>query len=165
MKVRFRMKRTIYAALTLLLLSTSSYAKVDGSGKNIGELIASKANFSIFAKAVNQAGLQDFIENAKELTIFVPDDAAFAKLSEAAMNQLFSNKDLLRYIVEFHISEEVILAEDFQYRTYNPMMNARTVSVMIEGDDILIDESKVIESDIKASNGAIHVIDKVLGSM
>jgi uncharacterized surface protein with fasciclin (FAS1) repeats len=165
MKVRFRMKRTIYAALTLLLLSTSIYAKEGGSDQNIGEVIASKANFSIFAKAINQAGLQDFIENAKELTIFAPDDAAFAKLSEAAMNQLFSNKDLLRYIVEFHISEGIILAEDLQYRTYNPMMNARTVSVMIEGDDILIDESKIIKSDITASNGAIHVIDKVLGSM
>lgn len=161
------MNKLIFSAFSLFFLASTSYANDVRMEQKISDLLSSQSSFSIFAEAVKQSGLSELFDKAEgnELTIFVPDNAAFAMLSEAAVDQLFSNKDLLRYIVEFHISESGIAAKDFQYRSFVPMINGRSVSVMIENDEILIDESKIIESDIKAYNGRIHVIDKVLGSM
>ena len=73
------MKKLIISAFSLFLMTSTSYANDVRSDQKISDVISSEVNFSIFAEAVKQSGLSELIDKAEgnEVTIFVPDNAAF----------------------------------------------------------------------------------------
>lgn len=97
-------------------------------------------------------------------TLFAPTDEAFVDLPEGALDYLFSDDpqaefDLLK-LIEHHVVDQVRPIDDFQAGEETSI--GGTLQITVQGDRVMIDGATVIEPDIEASNGIIHVIDGVL---
>lgn len=136
---------------------------------NVVQVAQSNADFSILVEAVQAAGLAGALSNPNaNYTVLAPTNAAFASvLQETGMTkaQLFADKPLLTKILGYHVisANAPIYARDV--KAGNVAMLSKDV-LMITPQKTLMDESgrtaNIIKTDIAASNGVVHVIDKVL---
>lgn len=145
-------------------VTTQNMAKM-----NVVQVAQSDANFSILVEAVQAAGLAGMLSDPNaNYTIFAPTNAAFAQaLAETGMTkaQLFANKPLLKKILAYHV-----VSSDMPMYAKNVMPgNVTTASndtLVVTPQKMLMDENgrmaTIIKTDIAATNGVVHVIDKVL---
>jgi transforming growth factor-beta-induced protein len=136
-----------------------------GSQKKSADLIdtAEQAgSFKTLITAIRAAGLENTIRNAPELTVFAPTDEAFAALPPGTLDGLLANPDALRNVLLYHTVGGKVLANQAVTLKEAQMMNGERTKVTYDGMTLYINTSKVINTDILATNGVIHVIDKVL---
>ncbi len=131
---------------------------------DIVEIAVADGRFEILVAAVQQAGLVDALSGEGPLTVFAPTDSAFTNLLSdlgVTAEQLLGNPDLadilLYHVVGASLNGDAVAAE-----THIETLLGKDVDVSIVGDDLYINDAKVIIADIEASNGIIHVIDAVL---
>jgi uncharacterized surface protein with fasciclin (FAS1) repeats len=139
--------------------------------KNIVDTAAAAKTFGTLLAAATAAGLADELAKVDGLTVFAPNDAAFAKLPAGTVSDLLlpANKDKLRAIIAYHIVPARVFSTDIALKpklveTLNGCERV-TTSRPSRGPDagkVRVDHATVIAADIKASNGVIHVIDRVL---
>jgi uncharacterized surface protein with fasciclin (FAS1) repeats len=157
--------------LALALFSVQPLAaKVGVSGKkakpvNIVETAVAAGQFKTLAAALEAAGLIGALTGEGPFTVFAPTDEAFAKLPAGTVESLLKpeNKEKLKAILLYHVVPGNVTAKHVM------KLNGRTVKTL-EGSSIKIgtmhgvqvDDARVIKTDIRASNGVIHVIDTVL---
>ena len=115
------------------------------------------------AAAAGRAGLVDALKGEGPLTVFAPTDAAFAALPAGTVETLLKpeNKDQLAAILKLHVIPGKVKSKDLAGKT----LTAETLggTVAIDGTNgVKVNDATVTTADIKASNGIIHVIDKVL---
>ncbi len=130
---------------------------------NIAEA-AKQAGFSILLEAIIKAGLAEALQSSENITVFAPDNDAFNELDKSLLENLLKpeNKDKLVEILKYHVisgempSDAVVSLDEIE------MMNGKTVEIFQRNGDVLINDARVIQPDIKTKNGIIHVIDKVL---
>lgn len=136
--------------------------------KNLVQIAQSKPDFSILVEAVVAAGLVDTITSAKDLTIFAPTNAAFASLLtelNLTKEQLFADKALLTSVLTYHVVADRIYSSEVMTGKVNTL---QTGQFSIDtGNGVVITDGKgrkanVVATDVQASNGVIHVIDKVI---
>ena len=108
--------------------------------------------------------VRNFVAEAPQVTLFAPSDGAFHRLTDSEYVELMTHQDLLTYILQFHFTETVISSAMARSMDYVEMYNGRLTSLMTEEDWIFIDDSRLVEMDLKACNGTVHLIDKVIGS-
>jgi len=113
--------------------------------------------------ATGAAGLTDLLHGEGPYTLFAPDDAAFAALPPGRLEELLAEPsgDLAR-IVEYHVVPGIVTAADMSDGEKLQTLEGSTITVTIDGDTIFVNDAKVVEPDITAANGVIHVIDAVL---
>ena len=159
---------TMLAALFLLASlagasDSASNATGTESQKNIVETAVAAGNFNTLVEAVKAAGLVDTLSSPGPFTVFAPTDEAFAKVPKAVMNALLANKTLLTSVLTYHVIPGEVMSSDLK--------NGMSVVKTVEGSDVnitkdsagvMVDNAKVINADIKASNGVIHAIDSVI---
>lgn len=129
--------------------------------KTIVEIAAGASQFKTLVKAVTAAGLVDTLQGSGPFTVFAPTDEAFAKLPAGTVEGLLKDLPKLKSILTYHVVPGKVLAKDVA-----GLKSAKTV----QGGDLRVDASngvkinnaKVAQADIEASNGVIHVIDTVL---
>tara|TARA_B100000678_G_scaffold266562_1_gene251538 strand:+ start:22443 stop:22988 length:546 start_codon:yes stop_codon:yes gene_type:complete len=124
---------------------------------------ADAAGFTTLLAAAKAAGLVEALQGDGPLTVFAPTDEAFAALGEDTINDLLKpeNKDKLAGILKYHVIAGKVKAADLAGKT----TTAETLngSVEIDGTDgVMVGDATVIQADVEASNGVIHVIDTVL---
>ena len=156
------MFRRTYLALTAAALM-SGPAFADNHGKDIVDIAAGNESFSTLVAAVQAADLVDTLKGEGPFTVFAPTNAAFAALPEGTVEDLLKpeNKDTLTAILTYHVVPGKVMSGDL-----SDGMTATTV----QGTDVTIgttngvtvDGAKVVQADIEASNGVIHVIDSVI---
>lgn len=135
---------------------------------NIVEIAAGDGRFTTLVAAARAAGLVDALSGGQEITVFAPTDAAFAALLNdlgLTADQLLSNTDLLTTVLTYHVVPgEVPAAAIINAGSVNaPTLNGSTVLAQANGGGVLLNgDTNVIIADIDASNGIVHVIDKVL---
>jgi uncharacterized surface protein with fasciclin (FAS1) repeats len=158
------MKTTLKAATILAGLAFSAPA----FAANIVETASSAGTFKTLIAAAKAAGLADLLATKGHLTVFAPTDAAFAALPAGTVESLLrpENKDKLVAILSYHVVGRAIPAaqiptERAHVRTLKAAGD-RSVAVRRQGGGVTVDNARVIKADIKADNGIIHVIDKVL---
>lgn len=130
---------------------------------------AVKGKFNTLVAAVKAAGLVETLKGNGPYTVFAPTDAAFAKLEKAKPGTLAmllkpENKDKLRAILTYHVVPGAVKAADvvkLKNGTAVKTANGQTI-VVKNKHGVAINSSKVIKTDILATNGVIHVIDTVL---
>jgi uncharacterized surface protein with fasciclin (FAS1) repeats len=95
--------------------------------------------------------------------VFAPNNAAFEALPEGTVVKLLEpeNKEKLISILTYHVAPQQIVAEDIATMPLATVQGSEA-TVTLDGSAVMIDGAKVIQADIMASNGVIHVIDKVL---
>jgi uncharacterized surface protein with fasciclin (FAS1) repeats len=153
----------IRAATIALASLLAAPAMAGGMSKDIVDTAVGAGDFNTLVAAVQAAGLVETLKGDGPFTVFAPTDAAFAALPEGTVETLLKpeNKDQLIAILTYHVVPGKVMSTDLK----DDMM-ATTVQgtdIMIDLDNgVMINDASVAAADIAASNGVIHVIDKVI---
>lgn len=131
--------------------------------KTIPEVAANAKTFNTLLAAAKAAGLVDALSGPGPLTVLAPTDAAFAKLPEGTVASLLKpeNKATLADILKYHVIAGRVYSEDVVQLSSAKTLAGKTVKISASSH-VMINNSKVVVTDIDASNGVIHVIDSVL---
>ncbi|MDD7986054.1 heme-binding protein [Lentisphaera marina] len=147
--------------LTLLFLTLMSTHVL--TGNDILDVARDSGKFKILLAAAQEAGLSSALQGAGPLTIFAPNDEAFGKLPEGTVEDLLKteNKKKLIAILKLHIIPAKFEAKDVINKELISL-NGETLKAYIKGGQLYVNKAKLIANDISASNGIIHIIDRVL---
>ena len=139
-------------------------ASAEDKKKDIVDTAVSNGNFKTLAAALTAAGLVDALKGDGPFTVFAPNDEAFAKLPKETLASLLKpeNKDKLVDILTYHVVSGEVPAKVAVTLKKATALNKKTINVKKKKAGLFLNKSKVIATDIKASNGVIHVIDTVL---
>ncbi len=160
--------------MTLALLAIFTFgAMAGGHGghdkamkkHDIVETAVAAGTFTTLVAAVKAAGLVDTLKSEGPFTVFAPTDEAFAKLPAGTIENLLKpeNKDKLAAILTYHVVSGKVKAKDVVKLSSATTVQGSDVAIMVnEGAVVLNGNSNVVNTDIKASNGVIHVIDTVV---
>jgi transforming growth factor-beta-induced protein len=137
---------------------------------NIVELAASLSDFSILVEAVLAADLQGMLAGSGPFTVFAPTNSAFAALLHElhlSKSELLADKALLTTVLTYHVLPARVLARDVTDGAMPTTVQGQTFTLNKAGDSLHILDARhrgarVVATDVQASNGVIHVIDKVL---
>jgi transforming growth factor-beta-induced protein len=120
--------------------------------------------FTTLAAALGAAGLVETLKGEGPFTVFAPTDDAFAALPEGTVESLLlpENLEKLQQILLYHVVAGKVMAADVVNLDSADTAAELPVSIMFDGDKVMVNNSQVIITDIETSNGVIHVIDAVL---
>ncbi len=137
---------------------------VQESKPDIVEIAASAGSFNTLVAAVKAAGLVETLQGEGPFTLFAPTDEAFAKLPAGTVEDLLKpeNKEKLQAILTYHVVPGRVMAEDVAGLSSATTVQGQSLRVSIENGTPMVDNAKIIQTDIDASNGVIHVIDSVV---
>ena len=135
-----------------------------GAQKDLVETAVSAGSFNTLVAAVKAAGLVDTLKSEGPLTVFAPTDEAFAKLPEGTVENLLKpeNRDQLRSILTYHVVAGSVTADKVVALKKAKTVNGGEVEISNGSGGVMIDNARVIKTDILAKNGVIHVIDTVM---
>ncbi len=137
--------------------------EVAAEGDTIVDVADAAGSFTTLLAAAEAAELAETLSGEGPFTVFAPTDDAFAALPEGTVEALLEDPDTLSEILLYHVVEGEVLAEDVVELESATTVQGGDVSITVEDDTVLLnDETEVVETDIEASNGVIHVIDSVL---
>jgi transforming growth factor-beta-induced protein len=119
-------------------------------------------NFSTLLTAVQAAGLVETLQGEGPFTVFAPTDEAFAALPEGTLDSLLADNDALTQVLLYHVVPGAVTAEQVVELDSAETVQGGSVSIRTENGKVVIDDAQVLATDILASNGVIHVIDRVL---
>ncbi|MEM8868737.1 MAG: fasciclin domain-containing protein [Verrucomicrobiota bacterium] len=133
-------------------------AKVD-----IIDTAAAAGSFNTLVAAVEAAGLAETLKGEGPFTVFAPTDEAFAALPDGTVESLLlpENKDKLVSILSYHVVPAKVKAEDVTAGEA-PTVNGQTATIEVADGSVTIEGASVVQTDVWASNGVIHVIDEVI---
>ena len=138
------------------------------SQQNLVEIAAGGTDFTTLVAAVKAAGLVETLSGANRYTVFAPIDAAFAGLQAGTLDHLLKlkNRQQLAAILTYHVVPGVLFSREVKSGEVTTVNGAR-FTVSVEGGSVVITDgrggkAKVIQADVAASNGVIHVINQVL---
>jgi uncharacterized surface protein with fasciclin (FAS1) repeats len=120
--------------------------------------------FKTLVAALTAAELADVLKGAGPFTVFAPTDDAFAKLPSGTVDSLLKpeNKAKLQAVLKYHVVSGKVLAADVVKLTSAKTLQGSQVEISVSDGMVMINDSKVTQADVMASNGVIHVIDVVL---
>ena len=131
---------------------------------DIVDVAVSGGSFKTLVAAVQAAGLVATLKSEGPFTVFAPTDEAFAKLPAGTLEMLLKpeNKAQLAAILTYHVVPGKVLAKDVVGLSSAKTAQGSSVTVKVSNGTVMIDNAKVVQTDIMASNGVIHVIDTVI---
>lgn len=173
------MKKTILVLTALMAMSAFavasncasapkadvSAAKVESSkdvNLDIVETAISADNFSTLVAAVKAADLVDALKGEGPFTVFAPSDEAFAKLPEGTLEALLADRKKLVEVLTYHVVEGDVSSEKVVSLDAAQTLNGQDVKISVKDSKVMINDAQVVVTDIKCSNGVIHVIDQVI---
>nr|AWJ66152.1 putative Sensory subunit of low CO2-induced protein complex [uncultured bacterium] len=140
-----------------------AFIEDDGSTPNVLQVAIGSPDHTTLVAAVQAADLENVLVNAGPLMVFAPTNAAFDALPEGTVANLLKpeNKDALANILKYHVTAGNY-SKDFLMKFKKlGQANDQNVTVEVKGDDVFVGGAKIIGS-VKAGNGIVHVIDKVM---
>ena len=152
------MNRILSSLLVSTVFAFSSTAAF--AAKDIVDTAVSAGNFNTLVTAVKAAGLVETLKGKGPYTVFAPTDAAFAKIPKADLDALLKDKAKLTAVLTYHVVPAAVMAKDVKAGDV-PTVNGKSIKVTTDSG-VMVNDAKVTATDIKASNGVIHVIDTVL---
>lgn len=142
--------------------STPTKTPTNTANENLLQVAQSSGTFTTLAQAVEAAGLSSKLSGGN-FTIFAPTDQAFSSsLPQGALQLLLEpqNKDLLQKVLSYHVVPGRITASRLKSGSVKTL--GGTVAVRKTGKKVIINDASVTQADIKASNGVIHAVNRVL---
>jgi len=144
------------------LTSAQPAAKPSTAKPNIVQTAVAAGKFKTLVALVKQAGLAGTLQSKGPFTVFAPTDAAFAKVPKATLAALGKNRAKLRAVLLYHVAAGRVTAAKVVRLHSVKTLNGQAVKVRVSQGKVTIGGARVVATDIGASNGVIHVIDKVL---
>ena len=131
--------------------------------RDIVDTAVGAGQFTTLVKAVQAAGLVDTLKGPGPFTVFAPTDAAFAKLPAGALDQLLANPTQLRAVLTYHVVPSRVTASQVTNGLSANSVQGSPLMFQVGGGTVRVNNSAtVVQADVMASNGVIHVIDTVL---
>jgi uncharacterized surface protein with fasciclin (FAS1) repeats len=165
MKVKHLVRSLLSASLItgMVVLGVTQTASAQGE-KDIVESAVAAGSFKTLVSAVQAAGLADTLKGAGPFTVFAPTDEAFAKLPAGTVENLLKpeNKAKLQAILTYHVVPGRVMAADVVKIDTAKTVNGQSLAVNTRNGSVMVDNAKVVKTDILTSNGVIHVIDAVI---
>jgi uncharacterized surface protein with fasciclin (FAS1) repeats len=149
----FRMKT--FAAVQLLALANFAGAT------DLVEKSASATNLRIFTAALKTSGLNDSLKSGGPYTVFAPEDGAFSKLPPGSWEALSKDKAKLASVLSHHIIPGRMLVTELRPGK-TATLQGDPLTLKSDNGKVTVDQANVIESDVAADNGVIHVIDTIV---
>ena len=149
------------AAATTPAASTPA-ASTPAAAGTIVDVAAANPDFTTLVAAVKAAGLAETLSGPGPFTVFAPTNEAFAALPAGLVDKLLKpeNKAVLAKILTYHVLASKVMAADVQHGKVATVEGGTITIDTMSG--VKVNDAKVTATDIAASNGVIHVIDKVL---
>lgn len=164
--------RTKKITLGLGALAVAAVAAVGGqasaapaepaANKNIVQTAVAAGQFKTLAALVKKAGLASTLSGKGPFTVFAPTDAAFAKVPKATLDALAKNKAQLKAVLLYHVVGGKVTAAKVVKLKSAKTLQGQSVRIRVTGGNVFVGGAKVVTPDVMASNGVIHVINKVL---
>lgn len=144
-------------------VTLASYSQASEK-KDIVETAVAAGSFKTLVAAVQAAGLVETLQGEGPLTVFAPTDEAFAKLPKGTVENLLKKENLgtLRQILTYHVVPGKVMAEKVVGLDSAATVNGQRVDFRVTSSGVMIDNARVVKTDIGTSNGVIHVIDTVI---
>jgi uncharacterized surface protein with fasciclin (FAS1) repeats len=130
--------------------------------KNIVKTAIAAGQFKTLASLLTKAGLAGVLQGKGPFTVFAPTDAAFAKVPKATLAALAKNKAKLRAVLLYHVVKGKVTAAQAMKLHSAKTLNGKSVSIRVKGGKVIVGGATVVKANVNASNGVIHVINKVL---
>lgn len=130
--------------------------------KDIVSTAVGAGNFTTLATALEAAGLVETLKGPGPFTVLAPTDAAFAALPAGTVEGLLADPEKLKAVLTYHVIAGEVPSSDVVKLTEAETVNGQKVKIMVDGGKVMINGATVTTPDVKASNGVIHVIDRVL---
>ena len=160
-----RILLTVVACAALLAPAGASAATRAGSGASGGTIVdiaAADPQFSTLVRLVKKAGLASTLSGG-EFTVFAPTNAAFRKVGKRKLDALAKDPAKLRAVLTYHVVEGSVPASQVVDLKRAKTVNGKSVRIRVRGRNVFLNRSaKVVKTDIQASNGIVHVINRVL---
>jgi uncharacterized surface protein with fasciclin (FAS1) repeats len=156
------MKKFLMMCAALVLFASPVIAADEP--KSIVETAVAAGKFKTLVAAVKAAGLVDALSGKGPLTVFAPTDEAFAKLPKGTVESLLlpENKEKLKAILTYHVAAGDMTADKVVKATEIKTLQGQSIAVKVAGGKVTVDKANVVATDIKCTNGVIHVIDSVI---
>jgi uncharacterized surface protein with fasciclin (FAS1) repeats len=156
---------SILASVAFLCLAAAVPAKAGNDPatptKNIIETAVEAGSFTILTKAVESAGLKETLKYGN-YTVFAPTDEAFKALPPGTLDALLSDKVKLKKVLMYHVVEGRQMADEVARLSEINTAAGIKAPLKVKGDKVKIAGARIVKTDIAATNGVIHVINKVM---
>ncbi len=154
------LRKIAVAGVASILFTTSAIA---GGKKDIVDTAVGAGSFETLVAAVQAAELVDTLKGDGPFTVFAPTDEAFAALPEGTVENLLKpeNKDQLVAILTYHVVPGKVMSGDLSDDMTAATVQGGNITVDLD-NGVMINDASVVQADIEAENGVIHVIDKVI---
>lgn len=152
------------AAATVFTLTAFTASQQNLNNQNIVELASETESLSTLVAAVQAAGLVETLQGDGPFTVFAPTNQAFAALPEGTVESLLleENRDQLIKILTYHVVSGKVMSGDLSDGMMAETVEGSQIEVSISGYGVEIDNASVLQADIEASNGVVHLIDTVI---
>ncbi len=167
-------KRTICTLAAVTAVAVAAVGPASASARPLGNAVAASAKqdivetavaagqFKTLTSLVKQAGLAGTLQGTGPFTVFAPTDKAFSKVPKATLDALAKDKAKLRAVLLYHVAKGKLTAAKVVKRNSIKTLNAQRVRVRVRDGNVFVGGARVTTPNIAASNGVIHVINKVL---
>ena len=147
---------------TLSALAPAQSQEKSAMTRTIVQIAAEDGNFTTLVKALKAAGLVETLQGEGPFTVFAPTDAAFAKLPAGTLDVLLRDTEKLKAILTHHVLPGRVESKDITGPSSPATVNGDNLRVRPHNGGVFVNDARVVQADIHASNGVIHVIDAVL---
>jgi len=129
--------------------------------KNVAEVIAADTELSTLNKLIGDAGLTKTLSGGGPFTVFAPTNAAFKAVPAKTMDELAKDPKLLSEVLTYHVVPASAAAADVKQGNVKTVNGANLV-MSRSGSYVTVEDAMVTKPDLKATNGVVHVVDRVL---
>ena len=155
---------SVLVILTMLIpaAAVAMAAPPTQADQTIVDIAVADGRFTTLVAALQEAGLVETLSGEGPFTVFAPTDDAFNKLPDGTVEALLADIPALTAVLTYHVVPGKVMAADVVNLTSADTVLGEPLSISVDGETVMINDSTVIIPDIEASNGVIHVIDTVL---
>jgi uncharacterized surface protein with fasciclin (FAS1) repeats len=160
--------RIVLAVVSLAALAVTGSASAASSPAgatqetDIVQTAVGAGNFKTLTKLLKRAHLVRALKQPGPYTVFAPTDAAFAKVPERKLNALLRSRSKLRAVLLYHVAAGELPAAAVVQRSSVKTLNGKRVRIRVRDSNVFLNKARVVTPDVMASNGVIHVINRVL---
>lgn len=151
-------------ALAVLSISATVFLTACASiatPQPVATTIARTPELSMLSSLIDKAGLESALNGAGEFTVFAPSNDAFKAVPSKLMAELAANPSRLKEVLAYHVIASKAMAKDVKTGAAKTLQGSN-IAIAKAGDFVTVEEAMVQKSDIAASNGVVHIVDRVL---
>jgi uncharacterized surface protein with fasciclin (FAS1) repeats len=153
------MRALLLAVAVTLIVAAPASAR---QNQDIVETATAAGQFTTLTKLLKKAGLVSALQQPGPYTVFAPTDKAFAKVPKRKLKALARDKAKLKSVLLYHVVAKKLPAAKVVERKRAKTLNGQRVRFRVRGGNVFVNRAKVTAADVMASNGVIHVINRVL---